>query len=673
MRLERCAKERSVSLETEEHREWLAVAFEEITSEMQTLTPSQWAEQKRYLPPQVTPLPGPYRFDVAPYLREIVDCLGTDSPVREVSVMKGVQLGLTVGVLENAIGYVIDHVRNAPCMLVTADAELAKLRMESYVTPMLQHSGLNHLIKSSDELSARKTGKTDKKLEWFGGGFLVPLGAQNADKLRSTTVQYLLNDEIDGWPTTVGHDGDPVKLARDRTAAYESSRKVLDISTPLVKGQSQIERLFLRGDQRRYFVKCLRCEHSQVLRWSKIDNATGVVTGMVWETDGGRLVSDSVRYLCEHCGHPHTDADKERLFATGNAAWKATAVPHAPDIRSYHLSALYSPAGMQSWSGCVLKWLEAWDVGRHQPRDIDKLQVFYNNVLGETFEQRGESVRFEAVSEHRRGEYRYGEVPNLFAAEHCDGPIGLVTCAVDVHKDNLKVGIFGWCRDRRGFLLEYFTLAGDTGQLDNSATWGALRDLIEDREWRADDGKVYRIQMTLIDSGYLTDHVYQFCCDYESGVFPIKGQAISPRAARVPQFSQFTTNTGVIGFGVTVDLYKDRWSAALRRVWDGVGPQPAGHFNAPSDVTEKQLRELTTEVKRERIDKTTGKSLGFEWRRTAGVANELWDLLVYNNAALDLIAWDFSQQNGFEQTNWLMFWEHCASGAFFETQPIMAG
>lgn len=643
-------------------RAWLADQFGALTTEIVLLTPSQWAETQRYLPPQVTPYPGLYSFAVAPYLREIVDCFSIESPVREVAVMKGVQIGATAGVLENVIGYCITQVQSAPVMLVTADADLAHLRMESYITPMLHYSELTHLIKSADETNKRKSGKTDRKLEWYGGGFLIPFGAQNANKLRSLSIQFLLNDEIDGWPDVVGNDGDPVKLVRDRTAAYEGTRKILDISTPLIKGQSKIDTLYRRGDQRKYFVCCLRCEHAQVLRWSRTDNATGVMTGMTWKTEGGRLIADSVRYLCEHCGHPHSDADKTQLLDPANGAeWRPTnPSPIAPDVRSYHLSALYSPPGMQSWSGCVQKWLEAWDAENNRPIDLNKLQVFYNNVLGETFELRGEKLRFENVSAHRRHEYKFGEVPNRWAVKCCGSPVLLLTCSVDVHKDCLKASVFGWCRDRRAVLVDYFTFFGNPEQVQDAATWAALAELIEQREYKATDGKRYRIQVTLVDSGYLTDQVYRFCAQYTGGVFPVKGQSVSPKSVRMPEFSEFKTETrGLTAYGITVDLYKDRWSAALRRSWDGEGLQPHGHFNAPIDVTDKQLKELTAEVKREKIEKSTGKRIGFEWHRASGAANELWDLLIYANAGLDMVAWGWSQQSGFEFTNWPAFWEDC--------------
>ncbi len=651
-------------------REWLARQFDALTTELEIITPSAWAEAKRYLPPSVTSMPGPYRYDVAPYLREIVDCLSIDSPVRELAVMKGVQLGLTVGVLENAIGYYIEHVKTAPLMLVTADAELAKLRMESYITPMLQLSGLDHLIKSSDEQNARKTGKTDKKIEWVGGGFLVPFGAQNANKLRSISIQVMLRDEIDGWPRVVGKDGDPIKLSADRTAAYEGSRKILDISTPLIEGSSAIKKRFLAGDQRYYYVSCLKCGFPQVLRWRRTNPKTGEITGIVWETDGGRLVPDSVRYLCENCGHEHFNDDKTRLLSPAHGAeWRPTATPAMPDVRSYHISALYSPVGMQTWAACVAKWMEAWDDAANRVKDPAQLQVFYNNVLGETYTIRGDKVRFEKVSEHRRDEYAFGEVPNALATRVCGSPVLLLTCTVDVHKENLAVCVYGWCRDRRGFLIDYWRFEGNTEQLDDPGTWVRLRELLEQKVYVADDGKKYRVQLTLIDARYRTDTVYSFCAEYSAGVYPIMGRDAPVKGAPTKEFSSFKTPLGRDGWIVTVDFYKDRWSRRLRNGWDGQNIQPEGHFNAPRDATDAQLKELTVETKVEVKDKDTGETVGFTWHRPSGAANELWDLLVYQAAALDMMAAEVSlKELELDQINWPTFF-HLAEHEkrYFET------
>lgn len=623
-----------------DQRTWLASALGDVTVELEDLSPSEWAEATRYMPPGVTSIPGFYRFAVTPYLREPLDCLSPSSPIQFIAMMKGAQVGATVGLLENTIGYYIDKVKTAPMMLVTADGELAKLRIDGYISPMIQHSGLDELIKSSDKKRSRKTGITDKRIDWEGGGSLVPFGAQNANKLRSVSIQILLRDETDGWPQRVGMDGDPMALSENRTVAYSGNRKILDLSTPLIKGLSQIEAQYKLGDQRKYHVCCLSCGGPQELRWKRLSDS-GVVSGIVWKVEDGRLVHDSVRYICMHCGHAHGNDDKTRLLDPAHGArWVPTAEPSTPERRSYHISALYSPVGMQTWASCVHKWMLAWDDERNVSRDLGALQVFYNNVLGQTFELQGEKLRLRDVSPHRREEYAYGEVPNSYAVANTGGAIVLLTCAVDVHKDNLAVAVMGWTEGQQSFLIDYWTLTGDTEQLDDPGTWGALRDIIEKRIYVADDGARYRIQLTLVDSGYRTEQAYSFAAEYESSVYPIKGRASAASGATVKEFGEFTTTMGTTAFGITVDLYKDRWSAALRKTWSGQGLQKAGQFNAPRDATDKQLGQLTVEVKREKIEKRTGKRLGHEWHRPGGSKNELWDLVIYNNAALDMIAWN---------------------------------
>jgi phage terminase large subunit GpA-like protein len=652
----------------EERKEWLASQFDGLTTDITVSTPSEWAERVRYLPPSNTSLPGFYRFDVTPYLREIVDCFATESTVREIAVMKGVQVGATTGVLENVIGYLIDEVRTAPAMMLTADADLANLRMTTNVIPMVQSSGLSSLIRSSDENNHRKTGQTDKKIEWVGGGFLIPFGAQNANKLRSIPIRYLLRDEVDGYPALVGKDGDPIKLSTDRTAAYEESRKILDISTPTIKGQSNIEKAFKRGDQRYYLVRCLGCERHQVLRWKhKPDPETGIIGGMIWETSpDGHVVPGSVRYLCQFCGHAHTNEDKTRLFDPAHGAeWQATKVPVHPSVRSYHISALYSPPGQQTWEACVRKFLEAWDVENDRPRSTEELQVFYNNVLGEVYELRGAKLKYEQLSPHKRQAYKFGEVPNRWALEHAGSRIQLLTAAVDVHAENLKVAVWGWTIERRAFLIDYFTFEGNTELVDDPGTWGELHKLIE-KVYSSDDGISYPLSLTLIDSGYRDDQVHQFCAEYEGGVAAVKGMPTPKGAAgAVKHFTEFRPPLGERAFGIYVDFYKERWSVALKRGWSGLGVQPPGHFNAPHDVTEKQLKELTVEVKVEKIDPQTKERVGVEWRRPSGSRNELWDLLVYGSAALDLLAWEYCRNElELEQVIWPDFWAFCETGAY---------
>ncbi len=664
---------------TEDQLLFLDQQFGALTTRMVFKTPSEWAESERYLPQAAAAMPGPFRFAVTPYWQEVVDCLSVTSPVREVAVMKGAQVGFTTAVLENFIGYSIAHVKNAAMMYVTSDDGLAKNRIDLNIIPMLEESGLAHLIQSSDIGNSRKTGKTAKKLEWVGGGALLPNGAKSPNKFRQQPIRFMCRDEVDSWPLVVGKDGDPMKLSAARCNSFEKSYKILDGSTPNEEGTSRIADRFRRGDQRYYFVRCLRCGFPQVLRWNRTDNLTGTVSGIWWETDKGEgesrvITPGSVHYICENtgCGQRHTNDDKLKLLAPSNGAkWKATTQPQHAQLRSYHLSGLYSPPGMRTWEAIARDFLEAWDPERNVARSVKKLQVFYNNDLGATFKPQGDRIRFEAVSPHRRiGVYKFGEVPNKWAIAHAGGPILLLVCTVDVHDDNLAVSVYGWGVGGRAFLIDYWRFAGDTEQIENPKTWGRLRELIDTKEYTADDGKRYRLALTLIDSGHRTDQVYRFSAECGVGVFPIKGRELPPKGANLKEFSEFTTTMGTIAYGITVDIYKDRWSARLRRSWVGDGLQPHGHYNAPQDVTDAQLKELTVEVKVEKRDAVTNERIGSEWRRPSGAANEAWDCLVYANAALEMIAHNYCvTEHQLEYVDWDYFFQDCLEDKLFFSEP----
>jgi phage terminase large subunit GpA-like protein len=66
------------------------------------LTISEWADRHRVLGPS-SPMPGPWRTAVAPFLREIQDSLSPDSGVELVVVQKPVQVGATEILLNTCV------------------------------------------------------------------------------------------------------------------------------------------------------------------------------------------------------------------------------------------------------------------------------------------------------------------------------------------------------------------------------------------------------------------------------------------------------------------------------------------------------------------------------------------------------------------------------------------
>lgn len=651
---------------------WIIEEMEDIISEIHNISPSAYNEEHRYLPSTVTSMPGYIRYAVNPFMREIVDCFDIHSPVRQINVMKGVQVTYST-VLESGVMYYADHIGTLPMMYITADKELAETRIENNFLPMFQQSGLGHIIRSSDIGNSRKTGNTKKQLQFEKGAYLQPFGAQNAGKMRAASIAIMLKDEIDGWPDTVGKDGDPDGLTDARTNGFPDQKKIFRGSTPLIKNKSKIWKNFLNGDQRKYMIICKndKCKKEQTIRWEVVDKETGLIGGFKWDFDeDGILITETVRYDCPFCGQSHFEADKERIFSEQHGAyWKPTAKPIEKNIRSYHLPAFYSPIGMLQWYEIVLQYLECYDPIEKKVKDIGKYQIFYNNILAMPFEITGAKIRFTSVSAHRRAEYRLGQIPNNYAIKHSSSKILFLTCQVDVHKNNLAVSVMGWTKGFKSYVIDYWRFERTEKEPEcneiTSPVWGRLRELIEEKVYFADDGTQYKVAFTFIDAGYANATVCSFCADYESNVYPILGRSSIGKKSTIKEFTEWETQIGTVGFQILVDHYKDRLAPVMRREWhEGDGEQKTFHFNAPIDIPDKALKELTVETRKEKVDEKGGVS--YFWHRPNGANNELWDLLVYGHCSVEVVAKKICiDQFEMKNVDWDKFWQYLEEEKLF--------
>lgn len=645
----------------EESLAFFSKAIESLPDEMVYQSPVEFTEEHRYIPKEVSPqFPGYIRYDLVPYFIEILECFDVRSDVREVAIKKAVQIAYTT-VLESIIFYLAACVRSAPGMYVTADLGLSAARITNNILPMFLHSGLGDIFQSADLGNSRKQGVTKAMLQWVGGGSLLPYGAQSAAKARQATILFMLMDELDGWPIEFSRDGDPIRLFKDRCSGVWPIRKILMGSTPLLEGSSHIDRQYLRGDQRQYKCRCLKCGFPQRLRWAPPPAYEGPPWGMLWDySESGALDHDSVRYACENCQYGHQEHDKARFINKDNSYWEPTAMPVEPNVRSYHIPGMLSR--MQPWYKCVAAWLEAWDPKTRRITNPSALKVFYNNILGKSFRVVGDRVSFQMASSHRRTFYKKGEIPNAHVMECCGSEIVFLTCTVDAHHDNLAVAIWGWTAGFRCWLIDYFRLYDDSPEgceSLSSPVWFRLSELIESGLWTDDRQVAYNIKLTLIDSAWAAATVTEYCAGYAQSVFPIRGERGILRSTGIREFSEFTTKLGTAGYLIYVDHYKDRISPALRRGWQPAGGeiQNAYTFNAPVDTTDDELRELMVEYKRKQTNPNGMSS--WVWYRPSGARNELWDLMVYGHASVELLAWNICMKAfGLDAIDWEQFWEY---------------
>jgi phage terminase large subunit GpA-like protein len=393
--------------------------------------------------------------------------------------------------------------------------------------------------------------------------------------------------------------------------------------------------LFMRGDQRYYYVPCRHCNEMQVLTWHALREDKSAY-GIIFDFDkAGHLIEDSVAYECQYCRELFHNYDKAWMLPRGE--WRPHSTTEEPGLVSFHIDPLVSPVGMYDWTGIVYKWLKAWDIKNDRPRDLDQLRSFYNLERGLPWEERGESPKFERVQQHRRAIYAQGEVPNLFAIRETGAPVILLTCTVDVHGDRLDVEVVGWCCNRQSYSVEWLHFEGDIDNIGPQGPWQHLRTMIEAERWTADDGRVYRIELTLIDCGHKADTVHQFCTEYSSGVYPIMGRELPVKGSLFKEFNEFVSKFGTRGYNVTATIYKDRLAAWLRTDWEADQLQPLGYPNYPSDYGDDFFRQYEGEEKVEVVDKLTKVRKGFLWRQRGQRPNHAWDCRVYGMAALDMV------------------------------------
>ena len=576
------------------------------------LTVSQWADGHRVLSGKASAEPGPWRTDRTPYLKEVMDCLSTTSPVQRVVLMAGAQLGKTEGGA-NWLGYVIDHAPG-PMLMVQPTVDMAKRlskqRLENLITetPVLR-----------DKIAparSRDSGNTMFSKE-FPGGMMILTGANSATGLRSTPCRYIFLDEVDAFPSDVDGEGDPVTLAERRSTTF-SRRKIFMTSTPTVKDFSRIESEYLLSDQRRFFVPCPCCNAMQWLKWPQ----------MKWQDNE----PSTVRYQCEACGELFSESHKTRMLTAGE--WRQTA-PGDGKTAGFHISSLYSPLGWKSWEEVVEDFLRS-------KGDAPRLKTWVNTVLGETWEEDYASKVSADALLQRCEAYASGRLP--------EGALA-VTIGVDVQGgggsagDRLAVSVWAWGREEEGWLVDHQEIHGDPCRPE---VWKQL-DVLVLHEWEHASGAKLRADVVCVDSGgHATAEVYQYARERQAqGVIAIKGQSVrgkppigKPGRVDINAKGQ-TLKRGAQVFPVGGDTIKTTLFGRLKHNEPGPGYL---HFHAQTGS--EYFEQLTAEKQALRYVK------GFpvrEWVKKPSARNEALDCMVYAYAAVHRLYQRFDRRTIWDQ------------------------
>ncbi len=565
------------------------------------MTLSEWADTYAYIPAGAAE-PGKFQTAVAEYQREPMDAI-SDPRIRKVVLIWAAQTGKTQAQL-NAIGY-FSVQDPAYMMMIQPTLDRAEEVSKTRIAPMIRDTPVLRAIYPDPK--SRDSGNT-LLLKEFSGGYLALIGANAPSGLASKPIRVLLPDEVDRFEESAGTEGDPLALAEIRGSTYWNF-KIVETSTPHIKGTSRIEDSFAESDQRYYMVPCPHCGLEQVLMWPRLRYETEV-------TASGQKRPTGIWYQCvNECRIE--ESSKYEMVRRGK--WQASGESRDGRTAGYHLNALYSP--WVEWTRLVLEWLAA-------QADSEKLQVFTNTRLAESWELRGEGAE-ETELEKRR--------ESLPQAQELPEGVLMLTLGVDVQRDRIVASVIGWGLGKEGWIVDHFILRGAPALPEENpdSPWREL-DELRARRWKHPTGEMLRIACTCVDSGDQTKIVYDYTRRRErERCHSIKG---------IDGFGKPLVNNGTrpdknktLLYLVGVDTAKERIYSGLKQETDGPGRI---HILKKEHLGAEYLAELTAE----HIITTKRKGRAVKhFEVLAGRRNEALDCAVYASAAREILRPNFEK------------------------------
>lgn len=645
---------------------------------LSTVRPSQWAEEKRFMTTDVSNFPGKFNYDRTPYLREVVDCLMPDHPSREIAVMKGAQIGFSTGVIENGIGWLISE---HPCniMLAARDDDLVKDMMNRKVDQMINSCGLRDYMRANNvRAKNQRTGDTSTGKE-FSGGSLRAFSIQNPGRMRQISVQVGFLDDFEAAPADK-NAGSAAPLFRTRFKSYGDSKKIFWISTPEIKHTSNIEPLYLRGDQRKYHVPCPCCGDYISLEW-RTTGTNGKRAGMFWELDGDKkLIEESVGYICQSCGQFFTEGHKYDMNLAGQ--WMPTAKADDPTFYSYQISALYAPPGMDDWTHYVREYLDCCPPGGQIKTEDYK--VFINTCLGHTWEVKGKTLKVNRLAQNTRM-YPIGTVPNQLSLDEGNGNIVMLTVGVDLNgvEDDARIDyeIVAWSESGASYSIDHgsvgtFIPRENTKKVKvdrerwsyvpyaDRNVWDRFTKILQQTFPSDDDSNtLFRVSVVGIDTGTQTQYAY----DYVEKLNKLKLFTVGLKGHNVNAFRKIDANTRCYTksrersdlYMVQVNQIKDELSGKINLRWieDDGSVQPNGFMNFPAPGPGKYtMKDYFVHYEAEhRVLKhdTAGKEVGYVWeRKHSNLINTYWDTRIYNEAVKEILMDAICKEYGIKDPTW---------------------
>jgi len=426
--------------------------------------------------------------------------LSPQSPVQEVVVLKGTQLGFTT--LSNIFLFATAHLYPGPAMMAQPTDDMAKKHSKKKIAPsILAIPCMENIISPA---KSRDSGNT-LLLKEFPGGSWTFTGKNSPASARSDSNRYLILDDYDGFVQDAGGEGSPGDLLKRRTDAFGDKRKIYINSTPTIKGTSHVEKEWEESSQGYFEVPCPHCGKYQYLNFGGKD----AVHGVKFARDDDNQIIDCW-YVCEHCSGRIEEWQKADMMSKGIYNHKH---PERKK-RGFKVNALYSPVGWLSWAQIMTEFVKA--AKELKKGNTKAMQVWVNTRAADTYEMDGDQPEWTKLFS-RAEPYKILTVPM--------GGL-LLVAGVDTQDNRLEILVKAYGRGEESWVIYQTSLFGDP---DLPAVWQQLDEILS-MSYPHESGVDLHIVSAGIDTGgHKTQSVYNYCRARRPKVFALKGASTPNR------------------------------------------------------------------------------------------------------------------------------------------------
>lgn len=586
-------------------RAFLSAQIQSLLEPPKRETIPQWmAHSFRF--PSETSEPGLYNPDRAPYQIEVLESISPQSPVRQVNLCFGAQMGKTISEV-GSMAYYIDAYPRPQGFAFSNDGEL-KSFVKTKFDPIMR---ANQQLKSKLGQGTRSTGDTlNEKL--FPGGFLKFISANTEANMRSYSVAVMIADEIDTYPANVGGNGDPITQLKKRTNTFADTRKLVFSSTP-ANDYSHILQLMSESTYKKYNVPCPHCKQLFAFELETFHYETN---------EGGQAVTEAWME-CPNCGYLIYNRDKTWIMDPKNGAkWIPTNESAPIENQGYFLPSFYAPEGWLSWTQIAQEHLDAMNAKADER--LFKLVAFYNTVLCRQYSEVMDVP--DPVQLSNRGSQ------SLTKRTIAPNWVNVVTTGADVQKNRIEVTVMGWGRRMRHMPIDHYIFMLPQGEeiTDVDGTvWNEYRDKILQGLWEREDGFVLRSVANALDRSYESRTIDNLYRRYQSATFyPVRGVSDPKGTTVVPTRKQTRAkreDTPAVYYDVPVDqIKKVVYRDLVKQDRDDV----FSYVEFPDGYNDEFYAQLTAEHLV--IDQKTNLE---KWEKTRE-RNEVLDCFVYNYAMM---------------------------------------